>query len=191
VNDSTTRLNARSVTRRSIAIPPHTELQVPFNPEAERSVLGSILLKPELAADIIAFNLQPEDFYLAAHRHIYRRVLDIALTSRPIDIVSVAEELQNHQELDVIGGYAYLSDLVYLAVPERKHVLYHSAIVMTKAKLRGIQVVGERAQAAAGAPGANPRQLGREVIGQIEIILTEKQSRATLPGERAAESSDD
>jgi replicative DNA helicase len=173
MTDPTLKFNARSDRRGSVATQPRTELQVPFSPEAERSVLGSILLNPELAADIIAFNLQPEDFYLAAHRNIYRRILDIALTSRPIDLVSVAEELQNHQELDVIGGYAYLSDLVCLSVPERKHVLYHSAIVVTKARLRRIQIIGARAQSAAGAPGADPKRLGREMIVEIDSILME------------------
>ena len=113
---------------------------------------------------LIAFNLQPEDFYLAAHRKIYSRILDIALTSRPIDIVSLAEELQSHQELDSIGGYSYLSDLVDLAVPERKHVLYHAGLVMANANLRRIQRIAARAVEAAGVSGADPERLAEEVV---------------------------
>ena len=146
---------------------------MPFNVEAERSILGSILIVPVLLQDLIAANLRSSDFYLDANRHIYRRALDLVRSSRPVDAVSLAEELNIHQELELIGGYAYLSDLVDSAVPERNHVLYHAEIVMTKAKLRQIQIIGERARAAAGAPRADPIKLGQHLIDKIEAILRE------------------
>src|SRR5215470_4572134 len=101
---------------------------------------------------------------LDAHRSIYQRILDLDQSSRPIDEISLAEELLAHGELEKIGGRAYLLDLSYLVVPDRKRVLYHAAITTKNARLRSIQVMGEGAQAAAGTPGADPKQLGRELI---------------------------
>jgi replicative DNA helicase len=152
-------------------------------------VLGSILIVPALVEDLVVANLRSSDFYLDANRRIYRRILDLAQSSRPVDSISLAEELNAHQELELIGGYAYLSDLADLAVPERKHVSYHAAIIMTKAKLRRIQLIGERAQSAAGAPGADPEKLGRQVVDQLENVLSERKDEARhLAAERAADS---
>lgn len=171
MTDAAVNSNQRAAMRRSVSATPSTGFQVPTSTEAERSVLGSIFLKPELLEETLTVNLRPEDFYLEAHRVVFRRILDLALSSQPIDIVSVAEELQDHNELDVVRGYAYLSELIDLAIPERKHVLHHSAIVKKKAMLRGLQVVGERSLRAAGAPGADPIQLGQQLVDEIGKIL--------------------
>lgn len=171
MTNSSARSNAKTSTAKAIFATDGSELHVPFNAEAERSVLGSILVVPALVEDLIAANLLSCDFYLDANRRIYQRILDLAQSSRPVDSISLAEELSTRQELELIGGYAYLSDLTNLAVPERKHTLYHARIVMKKAKLRRIQIIGQRAVAAAGAPGADPIHLGERVIGEIKIIL--------------------
>lgn len=101
-----------------------SELRVPFNPEAERSILGSILIVPALVKDLVHANLRSSDFYLHANRRIYQRILDLAQSSRPVDSISLAEELDTQQELELIGGYAYLSDLMDLVVPEMNHVFF-------------------------------------------------------------------
>ena len=71
---------------------------LPSNVEAERSLLGAILLDNTLYTDAGAA-LKPDDFFLDAHRRIYARMLEMADTNRPIDIVTLSEELSRHKEL--------------------------------------------------------------------------------------------
>ena len=83
---------------------------LPSNVEAERSLLGAILLDNALYTDAGAA-LKPDDFFLDSHRRIYSRMLEMADTNRPIDLVTLSEELSRHKELEAIGGVAYLASL--------------------------------------------------------------------------------
>jgi replicative DNA helicase len=84
---------------------------LPANVEAERSILGSILLD-NLAYSQAAEHLKPEDFLLDSHRRIYSRMVDLAEASHSIDLITLAEELNRHAELEPIGGVAYISGLL-------------------------------------------------------------------------------
>ena len=66
---------------------------LPSSLEAERSILGAILLDGELADEVFAA-LKSDHFFLDAHRRIFQRIGDLAETSRPIDLVTLTEELQ-------------------------------------------------------------------------------------------------
>src|SRR5258708_31362561 len=93
---------------------------LPANVEAERSILGAILLD-NLAYNQAAEHLKPEDFLLDSHRRIYSRMVDLAESSRAIDHLTLAEELQRHSEFETIGGYAYISGLLD-GVPDRPRI---------------------------------------------------------------------
>src|SRR5205814_9742880 len=90
---------------------------LPANIEAERSILGAILLD-NLAYNQAAEHRKAEDFLLDSHRRIYSRMVDLAESSRAIDQITLAEELDRHGEFDTIGGYAYISGLLG-GVPDR------------------------------------------------------------------------
>ncbi len=109
---------------------------LPANIEAERSILGAILLD-NLAYNQAAEHLKPEDFLLDSHRRIYSRMMDLAESSRAIDHLTLAEELQRHAEFEPIGGYAYISGLLD-GVPDRPSIEHYIKIVRDKAMLRGI-----------------------------------------------------
>ena len=80
---------------------------MPSHPESERSVLGAMLRSRE-AALIAVENLKPEDFYDPANREIYSAMQSMATVSRPIDLVTLDEELTRRGKLDAVGGAAYL-----------------------------------------------------------------------------------
>ena len=82
---------------------------LPANVEAERSILGAILLD-NLAYNEAAEHLKPEDFSLDSHRRIYSRMVDLAESSRPIDMITLVEELDRHKELEAIGDVATSPD---------------------------------------------------------------------------------
>jgi replicative DNA helicase len=110
---------------------------LPANIEAERSILGAILLD-NLAYNQAAEHLKPEDFLLDSHRRIYTRMVDLAEASHSIDLITLAEELGRHGDLEAIGGAAYVSALLD-GVPDRPSIEHYIKIVRDKALLRGFR----------------------------------------------------
>lgn len=143
----------------------------PANLDAERALLGAFLLQLNLIADAWAAGLRPSDFALDSHRRIFARMLDLVQSDRPLDLITLADQLSRHRELNTVGGAAYLADLTSGAIPHRKHVLYHVAMVVTKAKLRSIQRIGERIQQEAGEPTADPKQLAADFATELNQIF--------------------
>ena len=109
---------------------------LPANVEAERSILGAILLD-NLAYNQAAEHLKPEDFSLDSHRRIYSRMIDLAESSRPIDMITLVEELGQRKELEAIGDVGYVSGLLD-GVPDRPSIEHYVKIVRDKALLRGL-----------------------------------------------------
>jgi replicative DNA helicase len=109
---------------------------LPANIEAERSILGAILLD-NFAYNQAAEHLKPEDFSLDSHRRIYSRIVDLAESSRPIDMITLVEELDRRKELEAIGDVGYVSSLVD-GVPNRPSIEHYIKIVRDKALLRGL-----------------------------------------------------
>src|SRR5258708_9087063 len=112
------------------------ERTLPHNLEAERSVLGSILLHNEafnLAAEVVDSN----DFYRDAHRRIFDKMVKLAERGAAIDLVTLKEELGRAGELDEIGGPAYITALVD-GVPRSTNVEHYARIIKEKATLRNL-----------------------------------------------------
>src|SRR5204863_997302 len=109
---------------------------LPANVEAERSILGAILLD-NFSYNQAAEHLKAEDFSLDSHRRIYSRMVDLAESSRPIDMITLVEELEQRKELEAIGDVGYVSGLVD-GVPDRPSIEHYIKIVRDKALLRGL-----------------------------------------------------
>ena len=106
----------------------------PQNLEAEQSVLGSLMLDRD-AIIKIADTLSAEDFYDEKHAVIYRAVLRLFDERSSIDILTVANKLDEAASLEKIGGMTYLTTLVN-SVPSAAHVLHYAKIVRHKGTLR-------------------------------------------------------
>ena len=109
---------------------------LPHNLEAERSVLGAILIDNHtfnLAAAVIT----APAFFRDAHRRIFERMSDLAERSQPIDLVTLKEALERAGELEEVGGPAYIASLVD-GVPRSTNVEYYAQIVKEKATLRAL-----------------------------------------------------
>ncbi len=103
----------------------------PQNPDAERGVLGSVLLVNE-AIDEVGESLRAEHFYHDAHHKIYAAIHDLYENNiRGIDPVTLAEELERRGELEEIGGAAYVIEILD-SVPHAAHVRYYANIVREK-----------------------------------------------------------
>ncbi len=109
---------------------------LPASVDAERAILGAILLD-NLAYNEAAEKLVPDDFSLDSHRRVYSRMMELSETGRPIDIITLTDELGRHKEVEAVGGVAYLSSLTD-GVPRRPNIEHHIRIVKDKAMLRGL-----------------------------------------------------
>jgi replicative DNA helicase len=110
------------------------ERQLPHNLEAERSILGAVLLHSE-ALNHVGDLIAPGDFFRDAHRRIFRVMTMLHERQIGIDFTTVREELTRAGELDAVGGPAYIAALVD-GVPRAVNVEHYAAIVREKAKLR-------------------------------------------------------
>ena len=115
---------------------------LPCHPESERSVLGAMLRSRE-AALLAVENLRPEDFYDPANREIYSAMQSMAAMSRPIDLVTLDEELTRRGKLDAVGGAAYLVELTR-SVPAATNIQAYIRIVDEKSTLRRLILASER-----------------------------------------------
>ncbi|MDP3953897.1 MAG: replicative DNA helicase [bacterium] len=106
----------------------------PQNIEAEKSVLGSLLLDKE-SIHKVADILIPEDFYTRAHQIIYENILKLVEKREPIDILNLSNSLQNIGQLSGIGGSGYLTTLVN-SVNTSAHIISYANIVQRKKVLR-------------------------------------------------------
>lgn len=106
----------------------------PQNIEAEEAVLGGIFLSPNRLASAEEF-LVPEDFYKRANQLIFAAMSDLSLNEQGIDAVTVKNYLDDHNQLDDVGGLPYLAELAD-AVPTAANVVYYAKIVAEKAQLR-------------------------------------------------------
>src|ERR1700757_5108887 len=138
------------------------ERGVPVSLDAERSILGGILIDNSLY-DQAAEHLTPDDFSLDAHRRIYSRMRDLQETGRPVDMITLVEELDRRKEVEAIGGVAYLSSLID-GVPERPSVEHYVRIVRNKALLRGFINIAQNAIAEA----IEHSDEAEEVLGRAE-----------------------
>jgi replicative DNA helicase len=122
------------------------ERGLPAAIEAERSILGAILLDNLLYDQ--AAELKPDDFSLDAHRRIFSRMRDLQETGRPVDMITLAEELDRRKQVEAVGGVAYLSSLID-GVPERPSIEHYVRIVRNKSLLRGLINIAQNAIAEA------------------------------------------
>jgi len=100
---------------------------VPHNNEAEEAVIGSILINPEAYYDVASF-LQADDFYIHRHRWIWEVFTRLHERRRPIDYLTVTDELDQMGQLAEVGGPAYLSALIN-NVPTSLHAEAYGRII--------------------------------------------------------------
>lgn len=119
-----------------VDVPASAERTLPHNLDAERSVLGAILVNSgalDLASEVIRSN----DFFRDAHRRIFECMVALHERSQAIDFIILKEELQRSGELDEIGGPAYLASLAD-GVPRATNIEYYAKIVKEKSTLRNL-----------------------------------------------------
>ena len=135
----------------------------PQNLEAEKSLLGSILLDKEAVAKIID-SVNEGDFYKNAHRDIFSTMMELYNKNEPIDVLTLSNRLTELQLLESIGGHTYLVTLSN-AVPTAAHIQQYASIIRKKATHRKLLAAADEITA-----------LGyKEEVENIEELLDEAQ----------------
>lgn len=143
----------------AITAPPHSM-------EAEQSVLGGLMLD-NTSWDVIADVISDQDFYRHEHRLIFRVISTLINESRPADVVTVQETLQNNDELDKAGGFNYLVTLVQ-NTPSAANIRRYAEIVRERSIIRQLAEVGtEIARNAYNPQGKNAEQLLDEAENSV------------------------
>jgi replicative DNA helicase len=151
----------------------------PANLDAERAVLGSILLKPDVCDDI-ALVVRPEDFSDEALQLLYRHLLELHDSGKRIDTTIVVDRLRSQGDFERIGGAAALADAVQ-SVPHAAHATHYAAIVRDKAILRSLIDAGTDILRDAYDTADEPRQLLARAETKIFSILERRSSAEAKP----------
>jgi replicative DNA helicase len=106
----------------------------PHSPEAERCVLGSMLRDNGMIGDVLQI-VRTENFYADAHQKIFQTMVALYEQGHPIDLMTLANKLQEQKQIEDIGGYGYLAEL-WDAAPVAANAEYYARIVREKALIR-------------------------------------------------------
>jgi replicative DNA helicase len=120
---------------------------LPHNLEAERAVLGAVLLNAEAIHQAVDF-IRETDFFRDAHRRIFARMLDLMERGQAIDFITIKDELGRTGDLDQVGGPAYIASLVD-GLPHGVNIADYARIVKEKASLRSLIQSANRVLASA------------------------------------------
>ena len=102
----------------------------PQAPELEEAVLGALMIEKD-AYSLVSEILRPESFYEHRHQLIYSAITDLAVNQKPVDILTVKEQLSKRGELEEVGGPFYITQLSS-KVASSAHIEYHARIIAQK-----------------------------------------------------------
>src|SRR5258705_4767482 len=148
---------------------------LPQNPDAERAVLGSILINNNAFYRVVGL-IDTEDFFKDSHRSIFATMRTLAEQSREIDMLTLKDELAKRAQLEQVGGAAYVSSLVD-GIPDLANVERYAKIVKEKSMLRRLIVMGNSVMRAALDAPSEPGDvlsLAEKSIYEIAEGSTEK-----------------
>ncbi|MES2341686.1 MAG: replicative DNA helicase [Pseudomonadota bacterium] len=152
--------------------PPHpaetAERTLPHNLEAERAILGAVLLHNE-ALDAAADVVDSSHFFRDAHRRIFDKMIALSARGIAIDLVTLREELDRHGDLDECGGPAYLAALID-GVPRGSNVAHYAKVVREKHVLRSVIFASNKATAQAYAGEAPPGEIATDAAEALHEI---------------------
>jgi replicative DNA helicase len=141
------------------------ELELPWDEQAERAVLGAVLLDPR-ALDPASELLTAEDFHRPAHRYIFGAFLALAQRNEIIEPVTVRVELERRRELERAGGAAYVMSLID-GLPRTSNVPAYARIVRDNALRRKLCEVGQRVRDRATEPAGSALEIIEEAEREI------------------------
>ncbi|MCL2849043.1 MAG: replicative DNA helicase, partial [Micrococcales bacterium] len=163
-----------------IDAPRPAERVPPQDLDAERSVLGGMMISKDAIADVVE-QLRGADFYRPAHELVYDAIIDLYGRGEPADAVTVADELTKRGNLGRVGGAPYLHTLIS-SVPTAASAGYYARIVQERAVLRRLVEAGTRiVQLGYGTDGGDVDDLVNTAQAEVYAVTERKASEDYLP----------
>jgi len=152
----------------------------PQDLEAERSVLGGMMISKDAIADVIE-QIKGTDFYRPAHEAVYDAILDLYGRGEPADAITVADELTKRGDIQRIGGAPYLHTLIS-SVPTAANAGYYARIVRERAILRKLVEAGTRiVQLGYGTDGGDVDEIVNNAQAEVYAVTERRASEDYLP----------
>ena len=153
-------------------------LTIPHDFDCEQAILGAVIYDNS-NLDEIANILTPNSFHEESHRHIYRAMLELRDSGRPIDEIIIGDQLKEFGKLEDVGGYAYIAELESL-VPMGGNIVYYAKIVQEHAVLRDFICVTSDLSRKARDPQQSVHELLSEATNKISEISEQTNQKKTV-----------
>ena len=137
----------------------------PQAPELEEAVLGALMIEKD-AYSLVSEILRPESFYEHRHQLIYAAITDLAVNQKPVDILTVKEQLAKRGDLEEVGGPFYITQLSS-KVASSAHIEYHARIIAQKALARELITFTSNVQSKAFDETLDVDDLMQEAEGRL------------------------
>ena len=108
----------------------------PQSIEAEKALLGSIMIRPDAINEVMDV-VNAQSFYVEKHRSIWKTMLELFGKSTPIDLLSLSSRLKEKEQLEQVGGASFLTELVH-AVPSSTNAKHYAEIIQKKYMMRSL-----------------------------------------------------
>jgi replicative DNA helicase len=150
----------------------------PHNIDAERGVIGSLLLDPLVCDDIISI-VSEDDFYFDPNRRIFKHLMELRSNGGAIDLLLLHNHLQASDELEAVGGMAYLGELMQ-SVHVSAHAVHYAKIVREKGTLRRLIHAGSGIIRDAYAPDVSTKELlNKSALQMSELCEAQTTNQVT------------
>lgn len=153
-----------------------SEINIPCSYDAEQAVLGGLMLDNDRWDEVILL-LAPDDFFAPQHRAIYRAMAALAADSQPLDLITLANQMESLGQIESVGGFAYLAELSK-NTPSAANILAYAGVVAEKSRLRQLQAVGNMLITDVQVPGTKSSTLLESAesrlfhLAELEIAQT-------------------
>ena len=137
----------------------------PQAPELEEAVLGALMIEKD-AYSLVSEILRPESFYERRHQLIYSAIVDLAVNQKPVDILTVKEQLSKRGDLEEVGGPFYITQLSS-KVASSAHIEYHARIIAQKSLARELITFTSNIQSKAFDETLDVDDLMQEAEGKL------------------------
>ncbi|GAA3607469.1 SPI-7-type island replicative DNA helicase [Gibbsiella greigii] len=160
-------------------------VNVPYSADAEQAVIGGLMLDNDRWDDVLPL-IRENDFYLPAHRRIFKAMGQLVASQQPIDLITLSESMQlekgtwePYDGLEQVGGFAYLAEMAK-NTPSAANIVAYANIVAERSRLRGLLQLGRELSAEAVVPRADAAVLTERAEQQLFQLSEQTQTQQNV-----------
>jgi replicative DNA helicase len=164
------------MTNRNLQSLPAPVADMPYSVDAERSVLGSLMLDNSCWDDV-SLIIKASDFWTGAHRFAFESMQCLVAAGRPIDLITLSDEIERQGKLDRVGNFAGLAEMSKYT-PSAANVIHYAEVVAEKSRLRALLQTAGTIIADVNLPGAESAQILDAAESRLFTLAEQRQEGA-------------